>query len=31
VTPTLAEIAPVRKPLSMQKKLKATFVPLNSL
>jgi retinoid hydroxylase len=31
VTPTIAEIAPVRKPFSMQKKLKATFVPLNPL
>jgi retinoid hydroxylase len=31
VTPTTAEIAPVRKPFSMQKKLKATFVPLNPL
>jgi retinoid hydroxylase len=28
VTPTTGEIAPVRKPFSMQKKLKATFVPL---
>ena len=28
VTPTIAEIAPVRKPFTMQKKLKATFVPL---
>jgi retinoid hydroxylase len=25
VTPTLAEISPVRKPFSMQKKLKATL------
>jgi retinoid hydroxylase len=31
VTPTIAEIAPVRKPFSMQKKLTATFVPLNPL
>jgi retinoid hydroxylase len=31
VTPTTAEIAPVRQPFTMQKKLKATFVPLNSL
>jgi retinoid hydroxylase len=29
VTPTTGEIAPVRKPFSMQKKLKATFVPLS--
>jgi retinoid hydroxylase len=31
VTPTIAEIAPVRKPFTMQKKLKATFTPLNPL
>ena len=31
VTPTTAEIAPVRKPFSMQKQLKATLVPLNLL
>jgi retinoid hydroxylase len=31
VTPTIAEIAPVRKPFSMQKKLKATFAPLKPL
>jgi retinoid hydroxylase len=31
VTPTTAEIAPVRQPFTMQKKLKATFVPLNPL
>jgi retinoid hydroxylase len=31
VTPTSAEIAPVRKPFSMQKQLKAKFVPLNLL
>jgi retinoid hydroxylase len=30
VTPTIAEISPVRKPFSMQKKLKATFVPINA-
>jgi retinoid hydroxylase len=29
VTPTVAEIAPVRRPFAMQKKLKATFEPLN--
>ena len=29
VTPTIAEIAPVRKPFRMQKKLKATFVSLD--
>jgi retinoid hydroxylase len=28
VTPTTAEISPVRRPFTMQKKLKATFVPL---
>jgi retinoid hydroxylase len=28
VTPTVAEIAPVRKPFTMQKKLKATFIPI---
>jgi retinoid hydroxylase len=28
VTPTTAEIAPVRRPLTMQKQLKATFVPI---
>jgi retinoid hydroxylase len=28
VTPTTAEIAPVRRPFTMQKKLKATFTPL---
>jgi retinoid hydroxylase len=31
VTPTTAEIAPVRTPFSMQKQLKATFVALNPL
>jgi retinoid hydroxylase len=31
VSPTTAEISPVRKQFSMQKKLKATFVPLNPL
>jgi retinoid hydroxylase len=31
VTPTTAEIAPVRKPFTMQKQLKAKFVPLNPL
>jgi retinoid hydroxylase len=31
VTPTTAEIAPVRKPFTMQKQLKATFVQLNPL
>ncbi|PSB48590.1 cytochrome P450 [Chamaesiphon polymorphus] len=31
VTPTLAEIAPVRKPFSMQKKLTATFVSIDLL
>jgi retinoid hydroxylase len=31
VTPNLAEISPVRKPFSMQKQLKATFVPLTPL
>ena len=29
VTPTISEIAPVRRPVTMQKLLKATFVPLN--
>jgi retinoid hydroxylase len=29
VTPTIAEIAPVRKPFTMQKQLKATFVPIS--
>jgi retinoid hydroxylase len=29
VTPTTAEIAPVRKPFSMQKQLKATFVTID--
>jgi retinoid hydroxylase len=28
VTPTTAEISPVRRPLTMQKQLKATFVPI---
>ncbi len=28
VTPTIAEISPVRSPVMMQKKLKATFVPI---
>ncbi|WP_310427362.1 cytochrome P450 [Chamaesiphon sp. VAR_48_metabat_135_sub] len=28
VTPTTAKIAPVRKPFSMQKQLKATFVKI---
>jgi retinoid hydroxylase len=31
VTPTTAEISPVRRPFTMQNKLKATFVPLNPL
>jgi retinoid hydroxylase len=31
VTPTTAEIAPVRKPFTMQKQLKATLVQLNPL
>jgi retinoid hydroxylase len=31
VTPTTAEIAPVRRPFTMQKQLKATLVPLNPL
>jgi retinoid hydroxylase len=31
VTPTTAEIAPVRRPFTMQKQLKAKFVPLNPL
>jgi cytochrome P450 len=31
VTPTIAEIAPVRKPFSMQKKLIATFGSINPL
>ncbi len=31
VTPTTAEISPVRRPFTMQHKLKATFVPLNPL
>jgi retinoid hydroxylase len=31
VTPTTAEIAPVRRPVTMQKQLKAKFVPLNPL
>jgi retinoid hydroxylase len=31
VTPTTAEIEPVRRPFTMQKKLKATFMPLNPL
>jgi retinoid hydroxylase len=31
VTPTIAEISPVRKPFTMQKQLKATFGPLNPL
>jgi retinoid hydroxylase len=29
VTPTTAEISPVRRPFTMQKQLKATFVPSN--
>ncbi len=31
VTPTTAEIAPVRRPFSMQKQLRAKFVPINPL
>jgi retinoid hydroxylase len=31
VTPTTAEISPVRRPVTMLKKLTATFVPLNPL
>jgi retinoid hydroxylase len=31
VTPTTAEIAPVRRPVTMQKQLKAKFVPINPL
>lgn len=31
VTPTTAEIAPVRRPAMMQKQLKAKFVPINPL
>jgi retinoid hydroxylase len=31
VTPTTAEISPVRRQFTMQKQLKATFVPLNPL
>jgi retinoid hydroxylase len=31
VTPTTGEIAPVRQPAMMQKQLKATFLPLNSI
>jgi retinoid hydroxylase len=31
VTPTTAEIAPVRRPFTMQKQLKAKFVPINPL
>jgi retinoid hydroxylase len=31
VTPTTAEISPVRRPFTMQKQLKATFVPINPL
>jgi retinoid hydroxylase len=31
VTPTTAEISPVRRPFTMQKQLKAKFVPLNPL
>ncbi len=31
VTPTTEEIAPVRRPFTMQKQLKATFVPINPL
>ena len=31
VTPTTAEISPVRRPFTMQKKLKATLVPINPL
>ncbi len=30
VTPTTAEISPVRRPFTMHKKLKATFVPLRA-
>lgn len=31
VTPTTSELAPVRRPFTMQKKLKAKFVPLGNL